>query len=115
MKPAPHGGQVSLQERDGNRRFVASTQTTNAPEDVDSRQQRIKLETAIIEQHNESLEKKHKKALNKPAAHMVEESEVCDVVMLSITLFPGCLYRSRYVKIYSWLTQHCLLVDKDSY
>uniref|UniRef100_A0A8D0D445 Fignl1 interacting regulator of recombination and mitosis n=1 Tax=Sander lucioperca TaxID=283035 RepID=A0A8D0D445_SANLU len=44
------------------------SKTVNAQEDVESRLQRLKLETAVIEQHNERLENNKENASNKPAA-----------------------------------------------
>lgn len=91
----------------------------NALEDVDSRLQRIKLETTVIEQHNERLENKKENALNKPAANTVVDSEVCDVIKLNKTSFTGSLnvliqgiashfYCPSHCD--SWPVQHYLLV-----
>ncbi|XP_041791809.1 uncharacterized protein C1orf112 homolog [Chelmon rostratus] len=49
------------------------SKTVNSQEDVESRLQRIKLETAVIEQHNEKLENSKENASNKPSA----DSEPC--------------------------------------
>lgn len=51
----------------------------NAQEDVESRVQRLKLETAVIEQHNERLEN-NENASNKVAAEPVADSEVSGVI-----------------------------------
>ncbi|KAM9357562.1 FIGNL1-interacting regulator of recombination and mitosis [Symphorus nematophorus] len=53
------------------------SKTLNAQEDVESRLQRLKLETAVIEQHNEKLENNKEKACDKPAADAVADSEPC--------------------------------------
>ncbi|XP_039666561.1 uncharacterized protein C1orf112 homolog [Perca fluviatilis] len=53
------------------------SKTVNAQEDVESRLQRLKLETAVIEQHNERLENNKENASNKPAAEAVAHSEPC--------------------------------------
>lgn len=50
---------------------------------MDSRLLRLRLETAVIEQHNEGLENKKESGLNKPAAHTVVDSEVCDLTKLN--------------------------------
>lgn len=55
----------------------------NVLEDVDSRLLRLKLETAVTEQHNERLENNEESGLNKPAAHIVVDSEVCDLIKLN--------------------------------
>lgn len=51
----------------------------NAQGDVESRLQRLKLESAVIDQHNKRLEK----ASNKQAADAVVDSEVSDVIKLN--------------------------------
>ncbi|XP_059197361.1 FIGNL1-interacting regulator of recombination and mitosis [Centropristis striata] len=52
------------------------SKTVNAQEDVESRLQRLKLETAVTEQHNERLENDKEKTSNKPAAEAAD-SEPC--------------------------------------
>lgn len=54
----------------------------NAQEDVESRLQRLKLETAVIEQHNERLENNKKNASDKLAADAV--AEVSGVIELQL-------------------------------
>lgn len=56
----------------------------NAQEDVESRLQRLKLETAVIEQHNERLENNKKNASDKLAADAVADSEVSGVIELQL-------------------------------
>lgn len=53
------------------------SKTVNGQEDVESRLQRLKLETAAIEQHNERLENNKENSLNKLAAEAVANSEPC--------------------------------------
>lgn len=53
-----------------------------AQEDVEMRLQRLKLETPVIEQHNEKLEKK-KIVHNKPAAEAVADTEVSNIIKLN--------------------------------
>ncbi|XP_054458654.1 uncharacterized protein C1orf112 homolog [Anoplopoma fimbria] len=53
------------------------SKTVNAQEDVESRLQRLKLETAVIEQHNERLEVNKENASNKLSAEAVADSEPC--------------------------------------
>ncbi|XP_035509551.1 uncharacterized protein C1orf112 homolog [Morone saxatilis] len=48
------------------------SKTVNAQEDAESRLQRLKLETAVIEQHNEKLENNKENALNNPADTVVD-------------------------------------------
>lgn len=52
----------------------------NAQEEVESRLQRLKLETALIEQHNERLENNKENAANKLAPDAVADSEVSGVI-----------------------------------
>lgn len=61
-------------------------QTVNAQEDVESRLQRLKVETAAVEQHNERLENSRENTSDKPAADAVSDSEVSDIVMLKLYL-----------------------------
>lgn len=58
----------------------------NVLEGVDSRLLRLKLETAVIEQHNARLENNKYSGLNKPAAHTVVDSEVCDLKLNQNTI-----------------------------
>ncbi|XP_041647575.1 uncharacterized protein C1orf112 homolog isoform X2 [Cheilinus undulatus] len=53
------------------------SKTVNAQEDVESRLQRLRLQTSVIEQHNERLENKKEKALNKLADKAVADPEPC--------------------------------------
>lgn len=53
-------------------------QTVNAQEDVESRLQRLKLETAVIEEHNERLELNKENASSKQTAEAVPDLEVGD-------------------------------------
>ncbi|KAF7657876.1 hypothetical protein LDENG_00021100 [Lucifuga dentata] len=53
------------------------SKTMNAQEDAESRLKRLKLETPVIEQHNERLESNKEDAANKPAAEDVDDSEPC--------------------------------------
>ena len=55
----------------------------NAQGDVESRLNRLKLESAVIEQHNEKLENDKENASNKQAADTVVDSEVSDVIKLN--------------------------------
>lgn len=55
-------------------------QTVNGVEGVDSRLQRIKQEAAVIEQHNEKLEKQEENVLNKESPNSAADQEVCDVI-----------------------------------
>uniref|UniRef100_A0AAQ4QLY9 Fignl1 interacting regulator of recombination and mitosis n=1 Tax=Gasterosteus aculeatus aculeatus TaxID=481459 RepID=A0AAQ4QLY9_GASAC len=52
-------------------------QTVNAQEDVESRLQRLKLETAVIEEHNERLELNKENASSKQTAEAVPDLEPC--------------------------------------
>lgn len=58
-----------------------------AQEDEELRLQRVKLETSVIEQHNEKLENKED-VHNKPAAEAVAETEVSNII--KSVLFTGC-------------------------
>uniref|UniRef100_A0A3Q1FSJ5 FIGNL1 interacting regulator of recombination and mitosis n=1 Tax=Acanthochromis polyacanthus TaxID=80966 RepID=A0A3Q1FSJ5_9TELE len=53
------------------------SKTVNAKEDVDSRLQRLKQETLVIQQHNETLENNKENVSNKPTADTVEDTEPC--------------------------------------
>lgn len=55
----------------------------NAQGDVESRLNRLKLESAVIEQHNEKLENDKENVSNKQAADTVVDSEVSDVIKLN--------------------------------
>ncbi|XP_044054735.1 uncharacterized protein C1orf112 homolog isoform X2 [Siniperca chuatsi] len=67
----------SLCEEDTKTKVVNYlSKTVNAQEDAESRLQRLKLELAVIEQHNERLENKEN-ASNKLAAEAVADSEPC--------------------------------------
>lgn len=52
----------------------------NAPEDVESRLERLKLETPVIEQLNERLENNKANVSNKLAAEAVADSEVSNII-----------------------------------
>ncbi|XP_026201298.1 uncharacterized protein C1orf112 homolog isoform X2 [Anabas testudineus] len=52
------------------------SKTVKAQEDVQSRLQTLKMETSVIEQHNEKLENKEN-VNNKPAAEAVSDTEPC--------------------------------------
>lgn len=56
----------------------------NALEDVESRLKRIKLEAAVIEQHNKKLESQIENVGNKLTANAVVDSEVSFTVFLNI-------------------------------
>lgn len=74
-----------------------SLQTVNAVEGVDSRLQRIKLEVAVIEQHNEKLEKQEENVLNKESANSAADQEVCDFVKMIILIHAfKCLLACQY-------------------
>ncbi|XP_008291464.1 FIGNL1-interacting regulator of recombination and mitosis [Stegastes partitus] len=53
------------------------SKTVNAEEDVESRLQRLKQETLVIEQHNEKLEDNKDHVPSKPAAEAAADSEPC--------------------------------------
>ncbi|XP_040040044.2 FIGNL1-interacting regulator of recombination and mitosis isoform X1 [Gasterosteus aculeatus] len=53
------------------------SKTVNAQEDVESRLQRLKLETAVIEEHNERLELNKENASSKQTAEAVPDLEPC--------------------------------------
>ncbi|XP_029905383.1 FIGNL1-interacting regulator of recombination and mitosis [Myripristis murdjan] len=53
------------------------SKTVNAQEDVESRLDRLKLETPVIKQHNERLETKKETAADKLAAEAAADSEPC--------------------------------------
>uniref|UniRef100_UPI003AAD2BB8 FIGNL1-interacting regulator of recombination and mitosis n=1 Tax=Centroberyx gerrardi TaxID=166262 RepID=UPI003AAD2BB8 len=53
------------------------SKTVNAQEDVESRLERLKLETPVIEQHNESLETNKETVANKLDAEAAADSEPC--------------------------------------
>ncbi|XP_030289356.1 FIGNL1-interacting regulator of recombination and mitosis [Sparus aurata] len=53
------------------------SKTMNAQGDVESRLNRLKLESAVIEQHNEKLENDKENVSNKQAADTVVDSEPC--------------------------------------
>lgn len=55
-------------------------QTVNAQEDVESRLDRLRLETPVIKQHNERLETKKETAADKLAAEAAADSEVSGIV-----------------------------------
>uniref|UniRef100_A0A8P4JZ55 Fignl1 interacting regulator of recombination and mitosis n=1 Tax=Dicentrarchus labrax TaxID=13489 RepID=A0A8P4JZ55_DICLA len=66
----------SLCDEDTKTRVVNYlSKTVNAQEDAESRLQRLKLETAVIEQHNEKLENNKENASNNLAADTVVDSE----------------------------------------
>ncbi|KAM6939208.1 FIGNL1-interacting regulator of recombination and mitosis [Lycodopsis pacificus] len=66
----------SLSAEDTKTRVVNYlSKTVNAQEDVESRLQRLKLETAVIEQHNERLEMNTGNAPNTLSAEAVADSE----------------------------------------
>ncbi|XP_071343776.1 FIGNL1-interacting regulator of recombination and mitosis isoform X2 [Trachinotus anak] len=53
------------------------SKTVNAKEDVESRLQRLKMETPEIEQHNEKLENNKENVCNKQVAEAVADPEPC--------------------------------------
>ncbi|XP_023260992.1 uncharacterized protein C1orf112 homolog isoform X1 [Seriola lalandi dorsalis] len=53
------------------------SKTVNAKEDVESRLQRLKMETPEIEQHNDKLENNKENVSNKQAAEVVSDLEPC--------------------------------------
>lgn len=53
--------------------------TVNAVEDMESRIQRIKLEAAVVEQHNSRLESQQENNVDKETCRASEDSEVCNV------------------------------------
>lgn len=53
----------------------------NAVEDLESRLQRIKLETAAIEQHNSRLENRKDENSDQEACKTGSDSEVCNVCL----------------------------------
>uniref|UniRef100_UPI0037E7D3AB FIGNL1-interacting regulator of recombination and mitosis n=1 Tax=Semicossyphus pulcher TaxID=241346 RepID=UPI0037E7D3AB len=53
------------------------SKTVNAQEDVETRLQRLKLQTAVIGQHNERLENNKETVSNTPAAAAVADPEPC--------------------------------------
>lgn len=55
--------------------------TVNAVEDLESRLQRIKLETAVIEQHNSRLENQKDENSDKETCKTGRDSEVCNVYL----------------------------------
>nr|XP_046247847.1 uncharacterized protein C1orf112 homolog isoform X2 [Scatophagus argus] len=68
----------SLCEEDTKTKVVNYlSKSVNAEEDVDSRLQRLKLERAVIEQHNERLENRKESVVDKLAADAVADSEPC--------------------------------------
>lgn len=74
-----------------------SLQTVNAVEGVDLRLQRIKQEVAVIEQHNEKLEKQEENVLNKESANSAADQEVCDVIKIIMLIHAfQCLLACQY-------------------
>ncbi|CAF93404.1 unnamed protein product [Tetraodon nigroviridis] len=57
--------------------FSQFAETVNAVEDTESRLQRIKLEAAVIEQHNSRLESQQEKNSDKETCRTSEDSEPC--------------------------------------
>lgn len=53
----------------------------NAVEDPESRLQRIKLEAAVIEQHNSRLESQQENNSDKETCKSSEDSEVCNICL----------------------------------
>lgn len=88
-------------------------QTVNAVEGVDSRLQRIKEEAAVIEQHNEKLEKQEENVLKKESANSAADQEVCDVKIImhgickkTHTCLPtsASLPVQHYLLVFMWYT-----------
>ncbi|XP_070764656.1 FIGNL1-interacting regulator of recombination and mitosis [Enoplosus armatus] len=68
----------SLCEEDTKTKVVNYlSKTVNAQEDVESRLQRLKLEMAVIEQHNDRLENNKENACNELAAEAVADPAPC--------------------------------------
>ncbi|KAG7230827.1 hypothetical protein INR49_019641, partial [Caranx melampygus] len=57
--------------------FSHFAETVNAKEDVESRLQRLKMETTEIERHNDKLENNTENISNKEATEVVADSEPC--------------------------------------
>lgn len=55
--------------------------TVNAVENLESRLQRIKLETAVIEQHNSRLENQKEENSHRETCQTGKDSEVCNVCL----------------------------------
>ncbi|XP_070688210.1 FIGNL1-interacting regulator of recombination and mitosis [Pempheris klunzingeri] len=68
----------SLSDEDTKTKVVNYlSKTVNAQEDVESRLQRLKLETVLIKQHNKRLENDEENTSKKLAAEAVADSEPC--------------------------------------